>query len=573
MTRPPEAMRCPAPIQPDRRKLQGLLLFRLVLAVVFLALTLIVQSRKADSLLAARLQPLYVFSAILFAYTIFASLALNQVHNLRGFAYQQLFFDVAAITVLIYLSGGVDSLFSFLYLPVITAAAILLYRRGSLMVASVAAVCYGLLLDLQYFGWIRPLYLTPGLSGSNDSAAYFYGLIMNWTVFFLTATVTGYLAEELLRSRRQVARQQEDLFRIEALHQNIVNSMTSGLLTLNRKGVIIFANPAAGQILGIDYRQLIGSPISAFFPNISQWIDAPSKTPEPLPGRQEVLYSPPDAAPIWLGYTISALRLEQATSPAAGWVLIFQDLTQLKQMERELRRQEKLAFAGRVAAEIVHEIKNPLASMSGAVELLANEDGDHLLRERLMSIVSREIDRVNQLVTNFLWLAKGTQTLKPGPVSLVETVEEVLEMVKTHESWHQGHRIDFQVKTAPLLWMDADHLRQIVWNLVINGLEAMADGGLLSVRIDTVQASDHAGVEALLIIRDQGTGVPPEQKDRIFEPFFTTKDKGTGLGLSIVYQLLRQAGARLQVHSVPGTGTTIETFFPITCILTLAKPA
>jgi len=179
---------------PFRRKLQGLLLFRLLVAVFFLVLTILVQSRQDNEPLVEHLEPLYFFSAILFVVTIVASLTLGRVRNLKRFAYAQIVFDAVAVTVLIFLSGGVDSLFSFLYMPVIISAAVLLLRKGSLWTASLCSLCYGLMLDLQYFEWVQPLQMLSATTHSGDSGIYFHTLLMNIGVFFLVAYVAGYLA-------------------------------------------------------------------------------------------------------------------------------------------------------------------------------------------------------------------------------------------------------------------------------------------------------------------------------------------------------------------------------------------
>lgn len=554
-------------------RLQGLLLVRLLLAVLFLTLTVVIQVRKSGSFLAVQLEPLYLFCAILFAYTIVGALSLKRVKYLERFAYQQLFFDVAAVTTLIYLSGGVDSIFSFLYLPVIIAAALVLYRRGSLWVAAVASVAYGVLLDLQYFNWLQPLYLTPVLFPSTAIETYFYALLMNLVAFFLTAYVSGYLAEELEHSRSQVVRQRRDLSRIEALHQHIVSSMTSGLLTLDRSGLIIYANPEAERILALESGALTGRSIGDLFPDMGPVIRSATVAGSERSERHELLYRAVDAEPTWLGYTLSALHMDPRAETPAGWIVIFQDLTQIKSMEEHLRRQEKMAFAGKVAAEIVHEIKNPLASMSGAVQLLRSDLVHDPVQIRLTGIVSREIERVNQLVTSFLWLAKGSQQVHPESTALNDTIQEVLDLMTTRDSFQSAHRLHCSFELEPLVWLDPDHFRQIIWNLMLNGLEAMPHGGDLTIRVLRIAGDGQRPDEVRLDVQDQGPGIPVELEDRIFEPFFSTKEKGTGLGLSIVYQLVDQAGGRLAVDSTVGLGTTFSIFFPLDCVLPLVKPA
>jgi len=248
-----------------KRKIQGLLLFRLLLGVFFLVLTLVVQSRREGDLLAARIQPLYFFAMVIFLFTIVAAVSLKHIRHLERFGYIQLFFDVEAVTVLIFLSGGIESLFAFLYMPVIISAALLLQRRGSLLTASMCSLSYGFLLDLQYFGWISPLQIVADTTHLRDSGTYFITILMSIAGFYLVAYLSGYLAEELRSSSRQVEKQKSDLRQLEALHRNIVESISSGLLTIDEKGTVLFWNRAALETLGLKAEELRGRPSKRYF--------------------------------------------------------------------------------------------------------------------------------------------------------------------------------------------------------------------------------------------------------------------------------------------------------------------
>jgi two-component system sensor histidine kinase PilS (NtrC family) len=555
-----------------------LLFFRLLLAIFFLVVTMIVTTRRGGDLLSAHLQPLFFFSAILFLFTIVAALTLKHFHNLnlRRFGYIQLFFDVEAVTGLIYLSGGVESLFSFLYMPVIISAALMLYRRGSVLTASVCSLSYGLLLDLQYFGWIKPLQIVAEASYFRSSSTYFHSLLMNIACFYLVAYLCGYLAEELQRSSRQVRKQKKDFHQLEILHQNIVQSMSSGLLTLNPTGYVLFSNRAAERILRIPADQLRGQPYQDIFPALKPMVWPGSISPEMRSNppdalnQMEVTYKAPGGERLCLGYTVCVLQSEDGE--ASGWIFIFQDLTSMKAMEEHLQRMERLAFAGRIASEIAHEIKNPLAAMSGAVQMLQTEVEQDSLQTRLMNIVEREINRINDLVTDFLWLARGS--MKPEKikdVDLCDIIQEVLALLKTRDSVSSSHRIRTDFRLTPTFPMDPHHFRQILWNLLVNALEAMPDGGDLCIRVDICEDHEACKHEARIDVQDSGCGISEEVRSRVFEPFFTTKKNGTGLGLSIVYQLVENAGGRLQVSHHEGHGTTFSLFFPIVSSFPLAN--
>lgn len=551
-----------------RRKIQGLLLFRLLLGVFFLLLTIIVQSRRDKELLSAHLQPIYFFSCILFVFTIVGALSLGRIRNLRRFAYVQLFFDVGAVTVLIYLSGGVESLFSFLYMPVIICAAVLLYRRGSLLTAAFCSLCYGSLLDLQYFGWVFPLHVVSQAPQLRDSGSYFHSILMNIAVFYLVAFMSGYLAEELQKSSQKVVEQTKDLLRLQVLHRNIVHSISSGLITIGPVGEILFCNNFAQEILGLRSEPIVGRQFTSLFPSLDplEWPRVPNQgqgVKKTLAERPEILYRRPPGEELYLGYAVSVLQNETGTW--AGWIFIFQDLTQMKAMEEHLRRLERLVFAGRIAAEISHEIKNPLAAMSGAVQMLQDESIPGTSQARLMDIIHREIDRMNELVKDFLWLAKGVHSPENiTEVQVCSIVQEILDLLHARNRVASKHRIKTQFACAPLSLLDPHHFRQILWNLFVNALEAMPDGGELTIAVGLRQSGEPPVRETRIDIADSGIGIPEEARGRIFEPFFTTKGHGSGLGLSIVYHLVEKADGRIEItHHADRPGTTFSLFFPL----------
>jgi two-component system sensor histidine kinase PilS (NtrC family) len=557
---------------PQKRSLQGLLLFRLLLAIFFLVLTLLVQSRRSTDLLAAHLQPLYFFCCTLFTFTVVAALSLKHVKNIRRFAYIQLLFDVEAVTGLIFLSGGIESLFSFLYMPVIISAALLLLRRGSIWVASVCTLSYGTLLDLQYFDVISPLRIVVGSPGVTDSGVYFHSLLMNIAAFYIVAGLSGYLAEGLRESHAQLRKQKEDLDQLEMLHRNIVQSIGSGLLTVDLQGDVVFHNRSVQEILGLESEKIAGRNISEVIPGLHTPTRHSPVQPNNRLERLELTYAHPSGGNICLGYSISTL--EEADRNPYGWIIIFQDLTQLKTMEDHMRRMEHLAFAGRIAAEIAHEIKNPLAAMSGAVQLLQNESSAPAsLKTRLLEIVHREIGRINELVVDFLWLSKGVQ--KPGkhdsiPVS--GAIREIISLLQTQGRAAVSHSIKAQFDCEPTIEMDSHHFRQILWNLLENALEAMPDGGFLSVRVGWSNMNREVNDEEVRIdIEDSGPGIADEVRVKLFEPFLTTKEKGMGLGLSIVYQLVKGAGGRIEAHRSELGGAMFSIFFPVSPAMPLVK--
>jgi two-component system, NtrC family, sensor histidine kinase PilS len=554
-----------------RRKLQSVLIFRLLLATFSLLLTILVQSRRGSDLLSAHLQPLYFFSGSLFLFTIVAALVLDRVRNLKWFAYGQIVFDVLAVTTLVYLSGGVDSIFSVLYMPVIISGAVLQLRKGCLWTAALCSLCYGLLLDLQFLGWVKPLLIVSQSTRVGDSATYFHTLAMSIAAFFVVAYLSGYMAEELEKSSQCVREQKRDLDRLEMLNRNIVQSMSSGLLTIDLQGVIQYSNRHAQEILQLAEDRLAGLPIDEFFHDLQDSLPL-LKDPEacrerhPSLQRRECTHQIPSGNKLFLGYTVAALQDGQGG--CLGWIVNFQNLTKLKEVESQVQRIERLALAGRIASEIAHEIKNPLAAMSGSMQMLQNELQHDPWLSKLAEIVCREIDRINSLVTSFLWLAKTPPVSgKIQEVSVCSTILDTILLMQDHQEMSSRYQVQTQFLSEPNLQLDPHIFQQILWNLLKNALEAMPEGGELMVRVGLKSADGSAPASdsqyVFIDVQDNGMGIPAELKEKIFEPFFTTKEQGTGLGLSTVYQLLQASRGRIEVHSEPHRGSTFTLLFPL----------
>jgi two-component system, NtrC family, sensor histidine kinase PilS len=529
-------------------------------------LTLLVQTHRAEDLLSGQLRPLYSFSVILFLFTIVAALGLKRARDLRKFAYVQLIFDVEAVTFLVYLSGGVESLFSFLYMPAIISGAVLLHRRGSMVSATASALSYGLLLDLQYFGWIAALQVVGPPSQARDIGAYFHSILMNIAGFYLTAFLSGYLAEQLRKSSQQVRDQKREFHQLEVLHRNITQSISSGLLIISPNGQVLFSNDAAQKILNLASEHIDGAPLKRIFPtlDILTWPDVTSATSPGTPqilARKEIVYTRPAGDELCLGYSVSFLKKDNGA--AGGWVFVFQDLTRLKSMEEHLQRMERMAYAGKMAAEIAHEIRNPLAAISGAAQMLQGEMTRGSFHAKLMNIVSREVQRIDNLITDFLWLAKGAQrSEKKEEVSVCALIEEVFALLKAGDKVSEGHRLEKVFESSPVFVMDPQHLRQVLWHLMVNAVEAMPEEGALTVRVAAPNANLVPELKTLIEITDMGSGISEEDRERVFEPFFSTKKSGTGLGLSIVYQVMENLGGRIELRSDSESGTSVTLFFP-----------
>jgi two-component system sensor histidine kinase PilS (NtrC family) len=511
---------------------------------------------------------LYILTGIIYFLTLCYALLLDRIKKYILFAYVQLVFDVLFVTALIYVTGGIESIFSFMYILTIINAAIMLYRRGGLLIASASSIGYGSLLDLQYFGIIHPYYTRTSELMTYTIGYYFYTLLMNIAAFYLVAFLSSYLAEELRRSSVKLKAKQYDLDQLELLNRNIVQSINTGLITLNNQLEISYVNPAAEQISGFNYRDLEGIHIGDIFPKIVSYLSIRDKeggnADMPQPQKAiDIDFDRRDGIKLHLGFSQSILR--DPGGDEIGLILIFQDLTEFRQMQDQVRRMDRLAVAGELAAGIAHEIKNPLASLSGSIQMLRDEVDFGPMQQRLMDITMREAERLNALVNEFLLFSRPEEAVDRS-VEVNEVIDDTLEMLKNSPELSRPIRIEKTLSENLWVHIDAQRLQQVIWNLVLNAVQEMKNSGSLSVSttIRTKRGSGNAQEKlAEIAISDTGPGILPENQGKVFDPFFTTKDQGTGLGLTIVHRIVENYDGKIFLDSDGHSGTTFTLHFPL----------
>ena len=464
--------------------------------------------------------------------------------------------------MVVHATGGAQSGFCFLYLIDVVAVALLARRRGA---AVVAAASIGLMVGVSVLGWTRALPLFPGqLVAPWDMTQGELGAKLALNVAALIAV--GVLASTLSAKNRQA---DERLTQHEAyagdlarLHENTIRCLTSGLVTLDPAGRVTTANEVACDILGAGRPRLLGLPLSDVLPDLPRLLDEAG--PSGIVRRAELTGTRPDGSLRHLG--ISAAPLSDHTGRVIGRVIHFQDLTELKRMEITVARAERLASIGRLSAAIAHEIRNPLASISGSIEILRDQPGTDPDSRKLMEIAVREVDRLNALVTSLLDYARPSTEDRRR----IDLGEEVGEIVRAFErerrDQHQAIRV--HVGACPDASVEAagGQLRQIIWNLLRNAAEAMPDGGTVTINVsrDPEPArADRTGPSVVLAITDTGSGIPRTDLDRIFEPFFSTKSSGSGLGLATVARIVDDHRGTIEVDSEVGRGTTVIIHLPV----------
>lgn len=526
---------------------------RVVFTTVLFGSTVLVQFYGRESLVTPPLPVIYGLIGSVYLLTFVYLVVFKKIGPAPSFSYIQVGVDTLLVSFLIYVTGGIASAFSFLYLVVIVYASIVLYRKGSLIMAVLSSVQYGGMVGMEWYGFLQPFYT----SNSQGVQAYeapivIYKVVMTILGCFLVAFLSSYLAQQTVRTEEELKAKQKDFQQLEAFNASIVHSMDSGLLTFDVERNITSFNTAAEAITGYRRDEVLHKPLANVFPEVARQYASAVESQHKKPIRQDVTFRKKDGAMGYLGFSVSSLKAPEGK--AIGNLLIFQDLTALKIMESHVKRVEKLAAVGEMAAGIAHEIKNPLASMTGSIQLLHEQSNTTPVTQKLMQIVLREADRLNALVNDFLLFARPTSG-KKEPVELGPAVRETLELFE--KDLECQRRVQVKTALASGVWtsMDPKHLRQILWNLLVNAVEAIDGPGTIEVAVRG------AGDTAEVVIKDDGCGMSESTQRNIFDPFFTTRPQGTGLGLSIVHRFLESYGGRIDLQSKEGQGTTFTLFF------------
>jgi two-component system, NtrC family, sensor histidine kinase PilS len=444
--------------------------------------------------------------------------------------------DLALVTLVVYVTGGVDSSLNFLYPLVIIVACILLPRVWAYLTAALAFILYGTVLELTYFEFIRSYSTThPGMGALQAI------IFINLFAYLAVAYLAGLLASKLRQVDVRLKYTSGKLENLQALHENIIQSISGGLITTGLDGYITLVNTAAQKFLERSEHQLLGEPVDQLF------LD-----PLPAVGSErahaEVRFVPTSNFRKTFRVMASALTVPDRGS--IGCVYTFDDLTEIRRLERDLRMQDRLAAVGRLAAAIAHEIRNPLTSIAGSVSMLSGIPDLSEEHRQLLQIVTRESQRLNGIITDFLSYSRGKQ-YQFSKVDLLLLLEDTLTLLEHRISTENlGIRLErhFGVGEAFVL-ADGDKIKQVFWNFCENAVRAMRSGGTLSVSLDPV------GQDWQINFADTGPGMAPQLVEKVFEPFQSQFEGGTGLGLAIVYQIVQAHEGKVWARSKLGQGS------------------
>jgi two-component system sensor histidine kinase PilS (NtrC family) len=518
-----------------------------------------------------------ILAAVIIQYTVREILPINYIYLIAGLTYVltlvyialgrviasrranlmiQIGGDLLVETLLVYFTGGLDSPFSFMYLVSIITASMLLYRHGGLMAASGAVILYGGLADLIYYGVLPVPEQTWFAPTGWTSSRLYLNMATNFAGFYATALLVSIISEKLQKTFEELDVNRQNLAELRALNQNVVESIPSGLITLSPYGTAAFINPAGCEILQAQPHAILGRHITELgFATREQW----NEIREQL-ARGDLVRRENDTLEVAgerrsIGFALTPLyTLEGKPS---GYTLIFQDLTEMKTLEAELRLKDRMAAVGELSAGIAHEIRNPLAAIAGSVQVLKSSQSLTSQEQRLMSIVLRESERLNKTIAEFLRFVRP-QEKRATEFDIVASLSETLDLLANSAELRKDHEIRREINPPSFTILgDSDQIRQVFWNISLNAIRAMPSGGTLTVRAELADATYR------IIFADSGRGMSEGDQRRLFQPFRTSFPSGTGLGMAISYRIVQEHGGKIDVQSRVGEGTSITVSLPL----------
>ena len=494
----------------------------------------------------------YLLIGVTYLLTILYSLALKHLATLRLQATLQIMADVFLETGLILGTGAAESPFRLLYAISIIAASLLLGRRGSLWAAASASLLYSIVVLGDFGGWFGVVSQEgQGLGEMIFLMAY------HVAAFFAVALLSSSLTTRLHYLGKQLERQEVGLQHLQRFHEYIVQSVGSGLVTADLSWKFTSMNRAGMEITGYRNEELRGRMWWELFddPQMQRYYQDPRRIM--ASERFDIKTRHRHGSDLYIGLTLSLLRDERGE--VSGILGVFQDLTQVQRLEEEMRRKVQLAALGEMAAGMAHEIRNPLASLSGVVQVLRTELAPKGENRHLMDIALREMDRLDSIISTFLTSTRPI-ALQLSQCNLMSLLEETVKLLYNHSDYRTSIAVHIE-SNEPAVWLTADpnQLRQVIWNLLLNAVQAMSGGGVMTIRLTKQTMPESVELQ----VCDNGKGITPKEIRQIFTPFFTTRHGGSGLGLPIVHRIIEAHQGRLTVESREGQGTTVTVTLPV----------
>ncbi len=542
-----------------------LIVFRLLVVTLLLGTALLIELKfggGADGLLDSTDRRLFFLSGIIIVTYLLSLIYLlffrfNQEIKLN--IYFQACCDTITVTALVHFTGGIESVYSLFYILIIIYSVMFLARRGGMLIASASSISYGLLFVGEYYLTILPLSSFLSSDYKYTTAFLMMRIFVHMLSFYLVALVASYLVERERKVSSLLEERESAFEQLDLLHRSIIESVEAGIITVTLTGKIKLFNRAAAMITGFPRREVINRPIDYLFPgyqSFRQGLLTPARGERRT--RGELSFQKKDLSHLTLGISISSLRNTKGLK--IGEILIFQDMTSIKMMEEALEKNRRLAFTGEMASALAHEIRTPLAAISGSIQLLKKSYFHSKKDIKLMEIVLQGKQQIEGFMRDFLLLARPAPEMDEI-VNINDLVADVLESLRLTPDWPKQCQVELRLEEGLKLMAKRIEIRQILWNLILNALQAMPEGGRLLV-MSSILNIDTAGSFWELKVGDSGVGIEEKNIDLVLQPFYTTKERGTGLGLAIVNRIVAGYSGKIRIESSFGQGTTFVVVLP-----------
>jgi two-component system sensor histidine kinase PilS (NtrC family) len=532
----------------SERRLRLFIYARIIVSFLFLAATLLLEYQNSFVTNERFQSGVIRLMAFSFIFSIISLMFLKKFKFTQLFTNLQVIWDLLFVTVLVLFTGGILSPYSFLYLLSIMIAGMLLGRRQALYTASLCGILYGTILDFQYFGYLSFIGLSQEDAQQFGALRLFYTISFNLIAFGLTAFITGLLAERARLSEEALQRSSIDYFELAQLNSAIVAHSESGLLTTTVDGRIRVFNPYAEAITWLSQSDAYDKHIESVFPQLSGHFNQ-----NDISTKIEFEYNPFDSTAMILGCRIAPFK--DSEGALVGYIINFRDVSNIRSMEAALKKADRLVALGELSARMAHEIRNPLAALCGSVQLLSASTSIQGHDGRLLAIVTREAERLDSLISEFLMYARPASP-QLQLINLHAYIEE--DFIFLSQDPRFTHiTLRNLVPESAVVSADSDQLHQVVINLLQNAADAVSEGGW--VRVECSETFDFVSIS----ITDNGSGIAEDAAQHLFEPFWTTKPTGTGLGLAISYRIIEAHGGTLSVESPPAGGCRFVVKLPV----------
>lgn len=529
-----------------KSQIQWILFLRVVVLTILLGISMLLQTKEHEIIIPP-ISYIIFFIVGTYIFTIFSALFLKVIPCYRHFAYLQIITDCLLTSCLVFFTGGSHSIFTIIYFFPIISSAILLFRRGALLLAALSSFSYAAILAAEFL-MPKSTLLHIGITPLTSIQVAMHSFSVRGITFFLVAALSFILSERLHKAEAALSKTSQDLDRLALLYKQIFDDIATGIITVDSQERISSFNRSAGIITGYGAIDVLGRKIDKAFPELS------ITTSDSI--RPMTYLKKKGGEKIPVGYSWTRLNMPGDSENARVYTM--QDLSIIKKMEEKVRQSEKMAAIGEMAAGIAHELRNPLAAISGAAQVLENEFEPATSSKSLMNIIVRECDRLEETISQFLQFSKPATPEKYW-LSIQGIVQESCALLTRSRNWDDRFTVKTRIPENLDCWADARQVKQMILNLMENATNAMEQTGG-TITVSATEITENGQEKTLFQVADNGPGIAEKFIDQVFEPFFTTRENGTGLGLAIVRQLVESHGGQVWTENNKKEGGAVFSF-------------